>query len=61
MKKRNLKISLHRETVRKLSANELDGGLAGGFPTRLRTECGSCPVSACHPTYCSPCEVTDVC
>ncbi|HEV7667487.1 MAG TPA: hypothetical protein VGS22_03105 [Thermoanaerobaculia bacterium] len=61
MKKRNRKMSLHRETVRRLSANDLDVGLAGGVATRLRTECGSCPASACHPTFCSPCEVTDAC
>ena len=60
MKKRSQKISLHRETVRRLSDSDLGTDLAGGA-TRLRTECGSCPASACHPTFCSPCEVTDVC
>jgi hypothetical protein len=60
MKKRNGKISLHRETVRRLSENDLDSGLAGGA-TRLRTECGSCPASACHPTLCLPCDPTVDC
>lgn len=59
MKKRTRKISLHRETVRRLAEPDLDG-LFGGA-TRLRTECGSCPASACHPTLCSPCEVTYDC
>lgn len=60
MKKRKArKVELSRETLRHLQEGDL-GEIAGGA-TRLRTECGSCPASACHPTFCDPCEVTDVC
>jgi hypothetical protein len=45
------KMTLNRETLRQLEESrlrEVDGGTA----TRLRTECGSCPASACHPSFC---------
>ena len=50
MKKKLRKLALSRETLRMLeSANLMQ--VAGGT-TWLRTECGSCPASECHPTLC---------
>jgi hypothetical protein len=50
-KKTAKKIALHRETLRLLeetSLAEVEGGA-----TNQRTVCGSCPASACHPTFCT--------
>lgn len=50
MKKKTQKMQLHKETLRLLedpSLVRVEGGA-----TQLRTECGSCPASACHPTAC---------
>ena len=44
------KLELCRETLVKLQEGvliEVNGGL-----TEARTECGSCPASACHPSWC---------
>lgn len=49
MKKKLKKIALHRETLRMLENVDLSHA-GGGFSAR--TECGSCPASACHPTLC---------
>jgi hypothetical protein len=50
MKKRKLKkIALNRETLRMLENVDLPR-VGGGYS--VRTECGSCPASACHPTFC---------
>lgn len=45
------KMMLHRETLRLLEETDLSKAVLGGA-TRLRTECGSCPASACHPSFC---------
>lgn len=58
MKKSARKIQLHRETLANLDT--ITANVAGGA-TRLRTECGSCPASACHPTLCLPCQPTFDC
>lgn len=50
MKKKVQKMTLNRETLRLLESPSLT--LAEGGATRMRTECGSCPASACHPTAC---------
>jgi hypothetical protein len=53
MKKKAKKMTLSRETLRNLEDSALQE--PAGAATRERTECGSCPASACHPTFCSPC------
>ena len=45
------KMMLSRETLRSLEETNLTW-VDGGVATRLRTECGSCPASACHPSFC---------
>jgi len=50
MKKKIQKMTLNRETLRLLESPLLTR--AEGGATELRTECGSCPASACHPTFC---------
>lgn len=50
MKKKLKKIALSRETLRLLENTNLME--AEGGATQMRTECGSCPASACHPTFC---------
>jgi hypothetical protein len=45
------KMTLNRETLRLLEDTNLTQA-EGGVATRLRTECGSCPASACHPSFC---------
>ena len=55
------KLELARETLRHLQKTALEK-VGGADGTWLRTECGSCPASECHPTECSPpCAVTEVC
>jgi hypothetical protein len=61
MKKSARKIQLHRETLAKLDTNIATVANVAGGATRLRTECGSCPASACHPTLCLPCQPTYDC
>jgi hypothetical protein len=44
------KMTLNRETLQLLeeaSFQQVQGGA-----TQMRTECGSCPASACHPSFC---------
>jgi hypothetical protein len=50
MKKKLKKVTLNRETLRLLENVNLMQ--AEGGATQMRTECGSCPASACHPTFC---------
>ena len=50
MKKKAKKIALNKETLRLLEDANLMH--AEGGATEMRTECGSCPPSACHPTLC---------
>lgn len=50
-KKQSKKIALHRETLRLLEESDLIQ--AEGGATAQRTVCGSCPASACHPTFCA--------
>jgi hypothetical protein len=50
MKKKIQKMTLNKETLRLLEDPSLT--LVEGGATRLRTECGSCPASACHPSFC---------
>lgn len=50
MKKKAHKMTLNKETLRLLEDPSLT--LAEGGATQMRTECGSCPASACHPTFC---------
>jgi hypothetical protein len=50
MKKKPQKLTLSKETLRFLEDPSLT--LVEGGATRLRTECGSCPASACHPSFC---------
>jgi hypothetical protein len=45
------KMTLNKETLRILEEVDLVHPVVGGA-TRLRTECGSCPASACHPSFC---------
>jgi hypothetical protein len=45
------KMMLSKETLRSLEETNLTQ-VYGGVATRLRTECGSCPASACHPSFC---------
>ncbi|HKI03853.1 MAG TPA: hypothetical protein VKK31_17870 [Thermoanaerobaculia bacterium] len=49
-KTKSKKITLSRETLRLLEDPSLERVVGG--ETRLRTECGSCPASACHPSFC---------
>jgi hypothetical protein len=44
------KMTLNKETLRLLEETRLRE--AEGGATQLRTECGSCPASACHPSFC---------
>jgi hypothetical protein len=44
------KMALNRETLRLLEDSTLTQ--VEGGATQLRTECGSCPASACHPSFC---------
>lgn len=57
MRKRNRskKMSLHRETLRQLEEPSLRHPIGGtdSFGTQCRTDCGSCPASACHPSACT--------
>ena len=46
------KIVLHRETLRLLEEPAALLQVEGGG-TNQRTVCGSCPASACHPTFCA--------
>jgi hypothetical protein len=47
------RLSLHRETLRGLEEENL-GEAVGGVSanTGCRSNCGSCPASACAPTRC---------
>jgi hypothetical protein len=54
MKRKIHKLGLSKETLRDLQEQVLEN--AAGGATQMRTECGSCPASACHPTFCYPCE-----
>jgi hypothetical protein len=45
------KMMLSKETLCSLEDTNL-AQVYGGVETRLRTECGSCPASACHPSFC---------
>lgn len=59
MKKKPRKIALNRETLRLLeNANLMQ---AEGGATQMRTECGSCPPSECHPTLCPFTACSDDC
>ena len=54
-KKIRKKLSLSRETLRSLEDEASLKGAVGGTDsegTRCRTDCGSCPPSACHPSEC---------
>ncbi|MEA2602276.1 MAG: hypothetical protein QOF89_3268 [Acidobacteriota bacterium] len=54
-KQRMKKLSLNRETLLGLEEEASLRAAVGGTSTgtRCRTECGSCPASACHPTLCT--------
>jgi natural product precursor len=54
-KQRMKKLSLNRETLRSLEEEESLRAVVGGTSTgtRCRTDCGSCPASACYPTLCT--------
>ncbi|HEV2856260.1 MAG TPA: class I lanthipeptide [Thermoanaerobaculia bacterium] len=57
MKKKAKKMTLNKETLRLLEEGRLEQ--VEGGATQLRTECGSCPASACHPSFCVTfCETT---
>ncbi len=49
---KNLKLSLHRETLRTLEETVL--GAAGGAGTNQRTVCGSCNTCVVLHTVCFP-------
>lgn len=56
MKKKTLKLKLHRETIRNLQDSLEAGQVAGGIVcTRSDTTCPSKPVNSCH------CTTTDTC
>jgi hypothetical protein len=54
------KMSLHKETLRLLET-DFTGMFVRGGVTEVRSECGSCPPSECHPTMCPAVGCSEEC